>query len=337
MKRYGALFESIIRFDNLLLAARKARRGKQDRLRVAHFYFHLEKELFTLQDELQSGSYRMRPYRSFVIYEPKQRQICAADFRDRVVHHAICHVLEPVVDACLIYDTYACRRGKGTHAAAKRAQHFARRFPYVLKCDVRQYFASIDHAVLQGLLRRKLKDKALLALLDHIIAHPIPGGVPGKGVPIGNLTSQYFANLYLGELDHFVKERRRLKGYVRYMDDFLVFAGDKASLHETLCAIRRFLHHTLLLDLKEPATRLVPVTQGIPFLGFRIFPGLVRVDRKKLVRFRRQVRQREAQYVCGMMAVERLVQSVASMIGHVRQADSLVARRQLFTDSLFLG
>jgi retron-type reverse transcriptase len=220
MKRSGGLFEKIIAFDNLLLAARKAQRGKRHRTSVAHFLFHLEPQILTLQEELRAGTYRMQPYHTFTIYEPKQRQICAAAFRDRVVQHALCTVLDPLFEASFIHDTYACRRGKGTHAAVRRAQQFARKFPYVLKCDVRKYYDSIDHAVLKALLRRQLKDTACLALLDHIIAHPLPGSRPGKGLPIGNLTSQYFANLYLGELDHLVKERLRCKGYVRYMDDF---------------------------------------------------------------------------------------------------------------------
>ena len=337
MKQHGHLFEQVTAFANLLRAARQAQRGKLDRISVAHFAFHREPELLTLQEELLSGSYCMRPYRTFVIYEPKRRQICAADFRARVVHHAICHVLDPLFEACLIHDTYACRRGKGSHAAVKRAQDFARRFPYYLKCDVRKYFESIDHAILTRLLRRKLKDHRLLALLDHIIAHPIPGGVLGKGVPIGNLTSQYFANLYLGALDHLLKDRLRVRGYIRYMDDFLVFADNKPALHATLATIRTFVQQVLLLELKDEVMRLAPVTQGIPFLGFRIFPGLVRLEAKKWARFRQRIRELEGQYICGMMGEETLARSVASMIGHVRHANALAARRSYFARSLFLG
>ena len=207
----------------------------------------------------------------------------------------------------------------------------------MLKCDIRKYFETMDHAVLKTLLRRQLKDRQVLALFDHIIDHPIPGATPGKGVPIGNLTSQYCANLYLGVLDHFVKERLRLKGYVRYMDDFLVFTDDKPLLHTTLATIRAFLRDTLLLDLKDEVVRLAPVTQGVSFVGFRIFPGLVRLDRRKWARFRQQVRVLEAQYARGMIAEETLAQAVASMIGHVKHADTLTARRQVFAASLSLG
>jgi retron-type reverse transcriptase len=333
MKRSGHLFEHITAFDTLLLAARKAWRGKRQRQSVAHFMFHLEPELLTLQEELRSGTYRMQPYRTFMILEPKPRQICAAAFRDRVVQHAICHVLDPLCERWLIHDTYACRRGKGTHAAVRRAQHLARRWPYVLKCDVRKYYESVDHAVLKGLWRRKLKDRALLALLDGIIDHPLPQGTPGRGLPIGNLTSQYCANLYLGELDHLVQDRLRAPGYVRYMDDVLVFASDKPHLHETLATIRTFLHHTLHLTLKDEVTRLMPVTQGIAFLGFRIFPGLIRLDGRKWARVRRRVRQREAQYRCGMLEADMLQRSLTSMLGHISHANALAARRAFFARS----
>ena len=337
MKRHGHLFEQVVEYGNLLAAAHRARRGKRDRIAVARFVFDLEPNLLRLQEELRSGSYRMRPYRTFVIREPKRRRICAADFRDRVVHHALCAVLDPIFDGCLIDDTFACRRGKGTHAAVRRLQQFSRRFRYVLMCDVRRYFETVDHEVLRALCRRKLKDRALLSLLDRIIDHPLPGAEPGKGVPIGNLTSQYFANVYLGELDHFVKERLRLPGYLRYMDDFAAFGDSKSELQRGLAAIREFLHATLRLEPREERTLLASVTQGVPFLGFRVFPGVVRLDGGKLARMRRRVRQREAAYRLGGIDEEELAQSVRGMLGHVCHIDSLEARKQLFAVSLGLG
>ena len=337
MKRHGHLFEQVVEYGNLLAAAHRARRGKRDRIAVARFVFDLEPNLLRLQQELRSGSYRMRPYRTFVIREPKRRQICAADFRDRVVHHALCAALDPIFEGCLIDDTFACRRGKGTHAAVRRLQQFSRRFRYVQMCDVRRYFETVDHDVLRALCRRKLKDRALLSLLDRIIDHPLPGAEAGKGVPIGNLTSQYFANVYLGELDHFVKERLRLPAYLRYMDDFAVFADSKPELHRGLAAVREFLHATLRLELREERTLLAPVTQGVPFLGFRVFPGVVRLDGRKLARMRRKVRQREAEHRFGRINEEELAGSVRGMVGHVCHIDSLQARRQLFAVSVGLG
>ena len=337
MKRHGHLFEKVTDYGNLLAAAHRARRGKRDRVEVARFVFHLEPNLLKLQEELRSGSYEMRPYWAFTIREPKHRRICAAHFRDRVVHHAVCAVLDPIFETCLIGDTYACRRDKGTHAAVQRLQEFSRRSPYVLMCDIRRYFETIDHDALKALCRRKLKDKAFLSLLDRIIEHPIPGGKHGKGVPIGNLTSQYFANLHLGELDHFVKDRLRLPGYVRYMDDIAVFADDKPRLHRTLAAIQDFLHGTLRLELREERTLLAPVTQGVTFLGFRVFPGLVRLDGRRLARLRRRVRWRETAYRLGIVDEDMLAQSVRAMVGHVCHIDSLQVRKQVFTRSLEMG
>ena len=297
----------------------------------------LESNLLRLQQELRSGRYRMRSYRAFVIREPKRRQICAAHFRDRVVHHAICGVLDPIFEGCLIGDTFACRRGKGTHAAIQRLQQFSRRFRHVLLCDIRRFFESVDHEVLKALCRRKLKDRALLVLLDGIIDHPLPSGQPGKGVPIGNLTSQYFANLYLGELDHFVKDRLRFRGHLLYMDDFAIFADDKTELHRGLAAIRDFLGANLRLELREVRTLLAPVTQGVPFLGFRVFPGVVRLDGRKLARLRRKVGRREAAYRRGQIDEDELAQSVRGMLGHVCHIDSLQARKQVIAASMGLG
>jgi hypothetical protein len=337
MKRFGHLFERIITFENLLLAADKTLRGQKHKPAAARFYFNLENELLQLEEELSGGVWRPLPYRVFSVCEPKPRRICASDLRDRVVHHAICNVLDPIFERRMIYDSYACRVGKGTHAAVKRAQEFARRHDYFAQWDVRKYFASVEHTALKDLLRRMLKDERLLALLDRIIDHPLPGSAPGRGLPIGNLTSQYFANLYLGELDHFVKERLGVKDYVRYMDDGLLFGDEKPALHEHLAATRDFLRDRLKVELKEEAVRIAPVWTGISFLGFRIFPGVIRLRSDKWSRFRRRVREREEAFLAGEIDEEELARSVASMIGHLSHADTMEARRRLFADSLSLG
>ncbi len=337
MKRHGGLYEKIAAFDNLLLAAKKAMKGKKRKRGAAAFYFRLENELLSIESDLLAGSYSALPYRDFHIYEPKMRKICAADFRDRVVHHAICNVVEPLLDKTLISDTYACRMGKGSHAAVRRAQDFSRRFEWFLKCDIRGYFENVDHGVLKTLLLRKIKDKRLLDLLFQIIDQPVPQGTPGKGIPIGNLTSQLFANLYLGELDHFIKDRMAVKGYVRYMDDFLVFGADKESLRKKLFQIRAFVNERLLLKLKEEALIMEPVLQGIPFLGFRVFPSMVRLDRTRLTRFRRKVRRREREYMKGLIDEGPLVNSVRSMVAHISHANTYMLRKRFFENSLLLG
>jgi hypothetical protein len=277
------------------------------------------------------GSYEPGPYRVFEVYEPKPRQICASDIRDRVAHHAICNLLDPIFERRMIADSFACRIGKGTHRAIARAREFSRRHEYFLQCDVRKYFASIEHAALKELLRRILKDARLLDLLDRIIDHPLPGSEPGRGLPIGNLTSQYFANLYLGELDHFVKERLGVRGFVRYMDDWLSFGDEKPMLHETLAATREFLDARLKLGLKEEAVRIAPVRTGISFLGFRVFPGTIRLCGDKWSRFRRRARNLEMAYMTGEIDEQTLARSVSSMTGHLLRADTLSARRRFFS------
>jgi len=332
MKRHGYLFDRIVAFDNLVEAARKAFRGQKDRPAVALMYFNLETELWQLQEELMTGAYRPRPYHVFEIREPKQRQICAAHIRDRVAHHAICNLLGPIFERRMISDSFACRPGKGTHAAVKRAQVMAQRHGYYLQCDIRKYFPSISHEVLKAMLRRQVKDARVLELLDLIIDHPLPTATePGRGLPIGNLTSQYFANLYLGELDHFVKERLRVKGYLRYMDDFLLYGPDKRSLREALQSVREFAAEKLRLELKEEATVIAPVSQGTSFLGFRVFPRLVSLTGEKWRRFRHRVRKLEEDFSEGLIAEEELARSVSSMLGHIRHADTLEARRKFFS------
>lgn len=330
MRRHGDLFEPIVAFDNLLVAVQKSLRGKKDRPMVAEFYFHLERELLQLEKELKTDTYLPRPYRSFMVHEPKPRQICAADIRDRVVHHAICNLLEPVFEAFSIADSYACRKDKGTHRALHRAQQFSRRYGFFLKLDVRKFFENVDHPQLKALLKRKFKDPKLFALLDRIIDHPIPGGVPGKGLPIGNLTSQHFANFYLGHLDHFVKDELGVKGYLRYMDDMLLFGDDKEELHRLRATVRHFLREPLQLELKEERDFLAPVSVGIPFLGFRTFPSLVRLQHSGWTRFKRQVNRREKAYQEGQLDERGLMQSVESMLGHVQHANTLHLRRNFF-------
>ncbi|MBF0421249.1 MAG: group II intron reverse transcriptase domain-containing protein [Magnetococcales bacterium] len=337
MQRTGYLFDRIVAFSNLWRAAHKAWRGKKDKTRIANFYFNLERELLFLQEELVTGTYQPRSYHVFEVTDPKRREIAAADFRDRLVHHAIINVLDPVFERRLIFDTYACRVGKGTHAAVQKVQAFSRRWPFFLKCDIRKYFHSINHTVLKALLVRIIKDKRVLDLLECIITHPVPDHPPGKGIPIGNLTSQHFANLYLGEMDHFVKETLRVEGYLRYMDDFLFFGQTKSILHGIHFEIMQFLHEHLFLMLKGRVTLLAPVSDGIPFLGFRIFPSTIRIPQKGLARFRRKLHAKESEFHQGKIDETLLSRSVGSMIGHMAHADTLAVRQQMFTAVVGLG
>lgn len=337
MKRKGNIFAQIISFENLCAAAYRAFRGKKLNSSVSPFVFNLEKEVIALHEELTRKTYRPLPYGIFEIREPKVRQICSSHFRDRVVHHAICNALEPLIEKKLIFDTYACRIGKGNHAAVIRAKGFARKNLFFLKCDISKYFPSIDHAILKEHLARLLKDRELLDLLYLIIDHQVPNNEGGKGLPIGNLTSQYFANLYLSPLDHHLKDYLRTKYYIRYMDDFLIFEKDKEPLWQILEEIRVYLQLKLRLNLKEKVTKIAPVSEGVPFLGFRIFDNLVRLQRPNLIRFRKKMRARERAYLSGDIDESELVQSTSSMLAFIKHANTTVLRRKDLERSMKLA
>ncbi len=329
MKRSGHLFEQVADFHALVAAAKRAARGKGASLSAASFLFHLEGEILRLQREILDGSYRPRPYRTFYISDPKPRTISAADFRDRVAHHALCAVLEPLFERAAIFDSYACRPGKGSHRAVRRAQQFSRRFGRFLKLDIRKFFETSDHEVLKAGLRRLVKDDRLLELADRIIAHGAPGSPSGKGLPIGNLTSQHFANYYLTPLDHFIKEKIRAPGYVRYMDDFLLFSDSKSFLRDAHERIREFVECHLKLALKSEATVHAPVSEGIPFLGLRLWPRVLRLDGSGKRRLIGALRSGAQGLIGGRVSENDLAASLRSRLGHAEHADTLGLRRSL--------
>ena len=328
VKRVGHLFERIVRFETLCQAAHQAARGLWRRRSVASFLLDLEPEVLALQRELLDGSYRPRPFRSFVITDPKPRMISAAAFRDRVVHHALCAAMEPAFERYAIFDSYACRRGKGNHAAVRRVQQFSRRFAWYGKLDVRHFFENVDHDVLAGLLRRRFKDRRALDLTQVIL--DAGGRIPGTGLPIGNLTSQHFANYYLGRLDHFAKETLRIRGWVRYMDDMILFGPDKSTVRDLAGRVENFLASELRLEVKREANIVAPVHIGVPFLGFRIWPRLLRMDGSRARRFRARFRALEASFAAGESDEEARLRSACSLVGWAAQADTTGLRRSFF-------
>jgi len=315
MKRVGNLFESVISFENLLEASRLAMKGSGRTNITCRFFFDLEDQILTLQDELKENSYRPGPYRYFMIKDPKDRTIAVAPFRDRVVHHAIVRILTPVYEKVFIHDSYATRPVKGTHAAIKRAHKFLRSSVWYLKTDIEKYFASVDHEVLVELIQRKIKDREFIDLLGLIIRN---GAETGKGIPIGNLTSQFLANVYLDPLDHYIKDHLAWKRYVRYMDDMVFFSDSKEMLLEIKKHVEEFLSERLILRLKPKATHLNRVSHGLSFLGMRIFPGIIRIRPENLRRGLRRLKQRHREWEQGEISEESLAQSAMSIVGHIR-------------------
>ena len=349
MKRTGNLWPSIVSFENLAAAAHAASAGKRGRPDVAVFNLNLEWELLELQRELASGNYRPGPYRTFMVKDPKPRHISAAPFRDRVVHHALTRVVEPIFEKRFSKDSFACRKGFGTHRALDRAKEGARRCPYVLKCDIRKYFASIDHEILKGLLARAVRCKPTLDLAAKIIdgsneQERVIAYYPGddlftpyerrRGLPLGNQTSQFLANVYLDPLDQFVVRELRPKVYARYVDDFVVFDENKDRLREILWAIRNLLA-TLRLDLHAGKSRIHRTADGVTFLGWRLFPDRCRLDRGNVQRFLERMRGLEADYSRGAARLQDVQQRVQAWIAHAAHGNTWRLREGLLARVAF--
>jgi retron-type reverse transcriptase len=344
MKRFGGLYADLVNFENIYLAFHKALRGKKNNPKVAAFSRRQEEGLLSLQEELIEKSYRPGPYRTFIIYDKKPRMISAASFRDRIVHHALCNIIEPLFESGFIFDSYANRKGKGTHHAVSRCNDFARKNPFVLKCDIKKYFPSIDHEILKRKIRHKIKDPNILWLCDVIIDNSNPQEeicdyfagddlfTPinrRKGLPIGNQTSQFFANAYLDTFDHFVKERLRCKYYIRYVDDFLIFGKNKEELWDILHKVISFLEK-LRLRLHPNKANVFPVKCGIPFLGYTIFPTYRRLASYNVRRFRKRLKRLQVLYAHGELDLYRLRSSIHGWLGHTSHANTYNLRKAIF-------
>lgn len=286
MKTYKNLFNKLCSLENLRLAFKKARKGKTKKWYVKEFESNLDDELTKLKTELETQTYKPKPMKKFVIRDPKTRTIHASAFRDRVVHHAICNIIEPIFEKVFIYDTYANRKSKGTHAGLKRFDEFKRKVTqngklvrsakdnnmtvgYALKADIKRYFDTVNHAVLMKILRKKIRDEEVLQLIK-IILNNHDTKVLGKGMPLGNLTSQFFANVYLSELDYFVKHKLKTKYYIRYVDDFVILHRSKEKLLLYKWLINNFLK-SLKLELHPEKSKVIPLHKGVNLLGFRVF------------------------------------------------------------------
>ena len=346
MKRHGNLYPQITAWDNLALAARKAKKGKRFRPNVARFQANLENNLVELQRELTTFQYAPGPYREMTIHEPKTRMISAAPYRDRVVHHAIINVIEPIWERSFIHDSYACRKEKGTHAALTRMESWLKTHDFVLKCDIRKFFPSIDHEILKSLLRRKIKCRDTLRLLDLVIDHSNPQieateyftgddlftpWERRRGIPIGNQTSQFFSNVYMDPFDHFIKDRLRVPCYLRYCDDFLVFGNGKADLWNIKRAMESFLDG-LRLRMHPDKSTIIRCEDGFPFLGYRCYPGWRKLDRRRFADYRRKMFRMAERTRSGHMEKEHMLRSWHAWSGHAQWACSRGLKRRFARD-----
>lgn len=325
MKSWRRLIEPVTEPDNIRLAFLKAARGKRARPAVRAFAARLDDECRGIRDDLLSGSYPWGRFHQFPIRDPKPRVIAAAPFRDRVAHHALMNVCEPYFDAYLIHDTYACRKGKGLDAALGRAVAFSRRGGWHLKLDVHKCFPSIAHDVLIGMLERRVGDRVVLGHFRDIVRHHETSR--GRGLPIGSLTSQHFANHYLGALDHYVKQQLGCRRYIRYMDDFVLWHDDRAVLRRWLGELRSWAVGNLRLALNSPV--LMPVEAGLSYCGFRVFPGGLRLGPRSRRRFRRRYAALMADHAAGRIGDAALVRRVEPMLSFVRRAASRAYRQRV--------
>ena len=325
MRRTAIHLDDVAERDHLAWAFWRAARGKRHRPEVQRFAASLDRRLDRLRGEVLDGTVALGRYHRFQIRDPKPRVIHAPEFPERVLHHALMAHLEPVFERYLVDDTYACRAGKGSWACVLRAQEHCRRLPWYLKLDVRGYFASVDHGVLKALVRRRIKGAGVLALVDRII--DAYEAAPGRGLPIGALTSQHFANLYLAPLDRYLLEELRLDGLVRYMDDVVAWHRDRATLRRALAASQELAARRLRLEIK-PSWQLQRTVRGLSLCGFRVYPGTLRLSARRRRRYREARRSWERAYLAGVIDATELQAGYAAALAVTHGADALAWRRR---------
>jgi len=349
LKRHDRLIGEITNFGALRAAALRAARGKRLNASAARFLSGLERNVLTLERELCERRWRPGPYTVMQINDPKPRRISAAPFRDRVVHHALCTAIEPIFERGFIHDSFANRNGKGTHAGVARYERYRDRHRHVLRADIFRYFPAIDHAILKRDLRRRIACAETLWLLDAVIdgsnpQEPVNMHYPGddllsplerrRGLPIGNLTSQFFANVYLDPLDHFVKEVLRAP-YLRYVDDFALFGNDAAQLTEWRYRIARFLEGRRL-SLHPAKTGIVPTSEPAEFLGYVLAPGgRRRLPEGNVRRFRNRLRGLRDRWEAGDLDIDEAQARIGSWIAHAEHADTWHLRQAIFAGGMF--
>jgi len=318
MKRQGFLIDRIADSDNLYEAFRLSCRGKQRKEEVLLYREHIDYNIAILREQILSGDVNVGNYHYFTIFDPKERVICAADFPERVLHHAIINVCQEYFDKVLIDTTYATRKGKGVYAAIAKAVEANTKYKYTAKLDFRKYYDSIEHDILKILLRRKFKDGILLRIFDQIIDSYCV--TEGKGLPIGNLTSQYFANAYLSPLDHYIKETLHAPMYIRYMDDILVAINDKVELREIVNKLETYASDKLHLNIKPPIFR--QSKDGQVFLGYKVLPYRYELSARSKKRYRSKMIEYDKMLIKGKWTEQTYQEHILPLTAFVQHAVS---------------
>ncbi len=344
MKTYNNLYRKLCSEENLFLAYRKARKGKSKKKSVLEFEKNLDYELRTLREELLSKTYMPKPLKRFIVRDPKTRTIHASAFRDRIVHHLIILVIRPIFERIFIYDSFASRIGKGTHSAIKRFDYFKRKASrngklvknsrnnnsvegYVLKADIKHYFDTVDHEILIDMIREKIKDEELIWLIRKVLEN-FDSSVVGRGIPLGNYTSQFFANIYLNKLDYFVKHILKAKYYIRYVDDFVIIHRNKKRLEYFRKEIELFLKK-LKIELHSDKTNITPLQKGTQFLGYRIFYHHKLLIKRNLYKFRKNLNKKLGLLKEGIIDKNKILEDLQGWLGYAKWANNYKLRENL--------
>ncbi|OGY24553.1 MAG: hypothetical protein A2Y57_03315 [Candidatus Woykebacteria bacterium RBG_13_40_7b] len=338
MKTFSHLYNKIISLENLFQAWSEFKKGKRNKLDVGCFERHLEDNIFELYQDLVSKTYKHSSYTGFYIHDPKVRHIHKAVVRDRIVHHALFKILNPIFEPTFVSDSFSCREGYGTHKAFEKLVRYSRKVSrnytktcWALKCDIRKFFDSVDHGVLLGIIEEKVKDHNLIWLIREIISSYQSNcqytsilviGSDRVGIPIGNLTSQLFANVYLKELDQFVKHELKVKYHLRYADDFILLHQDKNTLFQSIDKLKFFLVNRLKLSLHPSKISLRKLAWGIDFVGYVALPYHQVLRTKLKQRVFRKIAEKINSYKCGQIDLISCDQSIQSYFGVLKHADT---------------
>lgn len=328
METYNNLYPGIYNLSNLILAWRKGRKGKTKKEYVKELEKNILKNLLELQQEIKNQTYKPKPLKTFILRDPKTRKISKSEFRDRIVHHALFRIIELIFDKTFIYDSCANRIGKGNLFALNRFDYFKRkvtknnsRIAFCLKADIKHYFQEVNHKILLEMISRKIKDEKVIWLINQILGN----GFSDKGMPLGNLTSQFFANIYLHELDYFVKHKLRAGYYIRYVDDFVILHNSREQLEIWKQEIDKFLKEKLSLELHPHKSKIIPLSRGIDFVGFRNF-YYFRLLRKRNLR---KILFKIEKYKNGELNKEKLLEGFNGWNAYAKWADSYKLRREI--------
>ena len=343
METVNNIYQEIYSINNLILAWKKARKRKTRKDYVIEFETNLDENILKLHEELKSQTYKPKQLKTFILRDPKTRKINKSDFRDRVIHHALFRVIEPIFDETFIYDSCANRKGKGNLFALKRFDYFKRKVSrngktngwfnknqikgYCLKADIKHYFEEVDHKILISIIRKRISDDKVIWLIENIIKNVSDGGRTNnyKGMPLGNLTSQFFANIYLNELDYFVKHFLRAKYYIRYVDDFVILHSSKSQLEVWKSQISEFLKKELKIELHPQKSKIIPLSRGVDFVGFRNFYYFKLLRRRNIRKMVSTVEKYKNDYI----SKEEILESFQGWQAYAKWANSYKIRKEV--------